>query len=383
VFRNVGSALSEPLGMKGWRKSENLGAAKTGRLQHNCYSASGGSVAIHLVYSLDKFVSAPIETGVFVRADRERYPEIGDYLPIAEGALGDNVTIGCATKDGDGTLTITTENVYLDVVSSDSPPASATGDPYDVPQGGSLGNLILDLNAQAEADDGRADASAITNLVPIVDRTDITGDAGPVSASPWLQANPTFSTTGFPGSQPCIRMAADQGMRSPVPSIDSHTWYFVVGNITGAGSNGIGSVTQNGQIMGTFPGNVYSNGALSIRADGTLYSWVNAGVFGTNDAVGANNYNGAGPHLITLAWSRLGSSYSVYVDGSLEMTVSSVTLNGTNFWSSVTHIGYGNAAANPDVLIDYGRILCYDAPHGPSEIALVRAALQGLWTSLP
>jgi hypothetical protein len=369
VFRGIGATLDEPVGMKGWRKSENTGSIGRARLQHNCRSSSGGDLELHLTYSLDKFATDPIETGVFVRADRTQFPEVGEYLPIDELALGDNVTLGVATKGGDGTSVLITENVYLDAVSSEAPPALPPE--VDLPQGGPLGTLILKHDARTVLDNGQTEGSSLTS---IPDDTTITGPSSPHTASS-VQSAPIFHTSGFGGgSLPRWSVDSTKGVSGPIPSVDGCTFYFVVDVTSGAGSNGDGQ-TRNAPIMLTLSA-PQQGGFVDVRADGKLHACVNEGAFATPSKTGSVDRTD-GPHVIALSWNRGSGFWSVFVDAALEMTASHAVV--TNSWFGLTEIFYGNVNGLDVLTADYGFIGCWDLPHDATGVATVTAALQGIW----
>lgn len=376
VFRSVGAALDEPEGAVMMRKSENTGAIRRARLQHASHTAPGGSAELHLLYSLDRFATPGLETGVFVRADRERFPEVGDYLPIDEAAIGDNVMLGIGTKGGDGDTVIKTGNIYLDAVSSDTPPEQPPEIDTDLPQGGPLGNLILDLDAEGDLMAALAYANG-ASVTSWPDETAITGDAAPYTTG-GTQTAPTFQTSGFAGgAKPCVRADSGvEGVAFPVPTTGHCTFICVVDVTSGSGAPTDGQNPTGGFVITTASIN-NANGWLQVRADGTLFAGCNAGSFGTPSKGGPTDITD-GPHILRFALDKSAGRFKVYIDGVLDIDYGPDP-NVFGSWVGVARMYLGNVLSQGAVVLDYGRVVCYDAPQTMTGLNAAELVLQAQW----
>jgi hypothetical protein len=359
VVRNVGSGLNEPKIAKRARKFLNTSNVGAARLQGTIHAAGSAGTELHWVYSLDRFATAPIETGVFMPADIVGSPIPGGFLPLAEGAIGANICTGWATKGGDGTAVVKVSDLFVDMVSSDAPPDSPDPEvPGDIPQGGPLGNLILDLDARDPVDGGYVDNASVTAWS---DRSGAGNHAAPYTTS-GTQSAPTFKATGFPGGLPCVRVAgSNQGVAHPLPSGSACTYYFILGNLTGDGSLGAADF-WNAPIALTGGANG-NNFWVSLRGDGKVQSAINDhSPAARTAALGTAAIDGTGPHIIRFVFDQNNARMRVYIDRVLDHeTTDSIIVNA---WISILRVYLGNLSTTALKLSgDYAMVLCYDRPH--------------------
>jgi hypothetical protein len=249
-----------------------------------------------------------------------------------------------------------------------------TGEDGDLPEDDEdLGNIILDHNALSPFYDATVDG-ALLNVPHDASASSNDGYRGGL-------ASPTFERDALGADLHAVRIGADgAGYYVAIPIKTAHTWYYVVDGVVGGGSAGVGGPTDaNANIADTdgAPGSRFSFG---VRADGLLtLAWNNSGgAEGANQQVGTHVVDD-GPHLIRIAWSQASQAVYVYVDGALDMTVSSANVGLSMI--SCTYVHFGNYDGSPLAKgrINFGRILVYDRPHVGAIAAPVEASLQATW----
>jgi hypothetical protein len=103
----------------------------------------------------DVWLEGSINSGVFwqfiasVPTSPVAYPLPEDWFDLDPSLQVNNVLLRAVTVDGDDTSTLTHGTLWVDMVSSDTPPDTETPTPPDVPDGAPWGTLILDLNANS------------------------------------------------------------------------------------------------------------------------------------------------------------------------------------------------------------------------------------------
>jgi len=380
VCREVGAAAAEPEEAIPARFFANTAKWGKARLQLGAHRNATPGATVPLLYSLvaDPSPSDWHESGVFVRADRVKFPEPGDFLALVAEAKANNVLLTWGTKGGDGSTVIEVGNIYLEAVLGTTPPDSPEPPDDDLPT--DMGTVILDLNALTLLASGRADGSAVDAANQWPDDSGHVPDAKPYPGT-MLQTAAVFKTAGFPGGLPSVRVSGgDQGFYVLKPTSGEFTLYFVIGNLDGAGANG-DEENANAPIVHT-QGAAGSNFWLSVDEDGALQSAVNSSVFGFTGTLGSGGpYSGAGTkHIIRMAWKPSLRDWYVYVDGVLDTFRSDPPVTIGNLMTGVARWFFANFSTSANKLsADYGRVLAYDRAHTASGLNSVELALQAVW----
>jgi hypothetical protein len=382
VVRNVGATLREARGLQIARKFWNTTTMPNARLTHVCHAGASAGTELHWAYfdlTADPGALAPLESGVFVRADRPKLPEPGDFLPLVSAARGDNILFTLATKGGDGTSTLKTSDAFVDTLSADIPPAPPADDaPPEMPTGGALGNLILDLDVYGDLMTALAyaDGASVTSWP---DETAITGDAAPYTSG-FTQSAPTFHTSGFAGGTlPCVRVSSGvQGVAFPIPTVGSCTFIMAVGAISGDGSPSDGAAPTGAFLLTTASAN-QQNGFVQVAGDGTTFTGVNIGSFGSPSHRGTTDVSGpTAIHIIRLSIDKVNARFHLFIDGVLEVEDGPYAIL-TNSWAGLARMYAGNVSGATGLQVDYGRILCYDAPQNTAGLNAAELLLQSIF----
>jgi hypothetical protein len=349
----------------------NLSEVESLRVQGGSGLASGGGVQLVLAYSTNGGASWS-EAGPFFALDVIRHPALGDWVDAAalpEALLADNVLLGWGTKGGDGSTVVQVGNIYVDAVSSAERPASDPSDPL-TPEGGDLGDIIIDWDSLVARDAGVADGTSIN---PFEDASPNNNDGVPWSPSP-TQVAPVFRTSGFGGgSLPRLTIASGQGLTSPRISVGEFTVYMNVASLASSG----GTVLDGANLMST-QGDAGSNGVWRMRGDGTFVGMMNGSAFGTTWLDDCAASIAGGKHTIAIVWERASGTLRFYVDGVLDSEQGDSSY--TNAWVLVTRMYWFNTVGATNVLTgDVGRLFGYNKAHDDAGVAEVTASQALIW----
>jgi hypothetical protein len=383
VVRNVGSSLREPKGFKVTRKFWNTSTIQTARIQHNCWEGASDGTEIHWCYfdlTLDPGALVPLETGILVRADRERFPEPGNQLAFSPVAQGANVLMTFATKGGDGTSTLKTSDLFIEpnALLAAAIPPTPTEQSGDLPSGGDLGDIIFDANAATLLANGAVDNDPVTTWP---DDTGITGDATD-SAGIGTSA-PVFKATGSgPGCPRCGSTARRNALRHPLPAQGEFTMYFVIGNIEINGSPSAGCYPLGSQIFSNWGGSSSDSFCVAIQSDGKMDYGVgeSAVVCTLTSGKTVHAWDNDPLRIHTFVRDTANSRGDYYVDaanestGGFPMNANNLTANPHVYMAIQPGVGYQGK-------YDLGRVVYYNKAHTGAQVAIVTAALDLLWAS--
>ncbi len=362
VVRNIGPDLREPKIAKRARKYVNTSNVAAARIQGSIHEAASEGTEIHYVYSLDAFTTDGVETGVFMRADRVNFPEPGAYLPLVSGAIGPNVCTSWAVKGGSGTALVKVSDLFVDMVSSDSPPASPSGDAPEFPGGGIYGMLIHDLNSQTI---GLDDSDPVT-FFPDDGPYGIDGvPDGSVS-----QAAPTYDATGWDGSLPAVIFdGADDGLTLfDQITANSFTTYIVAKDIVVTAGT-LASFWNGGNGYPFGKGVFFGNGTLPTD----MGAHVNTNVFGNTFVWVDDDFDKTDPHIYRFTFNKPTGLFSVFVDGVLKIS------NTCNPQFTATTRIYMGRAGGDCLSMTFARELTYDAYYATAGLNAIELALKAIW----
>lgn len=373
VVRNVGPDLFEPEAAIASRRYLNTAAVGAMRPQLANWLASG-DVELHFIYSLDAGATWN-EAGPFAELNAPKFPAVGEYLPLNEGAVGTNILFSWGLKGGSGTDVVRVGNIYSDSVSSDEPPDSPSDD-TDAPQGGPLGNVLLDLNAFTLLELETVEDAELTTW------PDDSGNGNDAIAHLLSgSTKPIFKAAGIGGGKPCVRFrGSSDSMRFPIPSQTEFTIYFVFDNIAKSGSVGSGAYPNGSALIQNSVGSSSASFGVAMKLNGKINYGVgeNAVVSTTASRDTVNSWDDSAKHVHAFVRQPTGGLAAYYVDGDDEST-SGINTTG----AAMTAEPYVYIAVKPFIgypsALDAGRILWYDQAHGPSEIAIVTDFLRDQW----
>jgi hypothetical protein len=375
VVRNIGPDLFEPKAAIPSRRYLNTSHVSKWRDQVGNWRASPG-VEFVRIYSLDRGVTWH-DAGPFIPLDEVRFPLPGAFVALTELAVGNNVMMSWGLRGGDGDSVAKLGNIYSDATSSAAPPDSPVDDDdddTDLPEGGGLGDIIADWTAHSPSYDGFTDGQSAPTFF------EESGAENDATAIEGLAAG-TYEVDALGAGHPAVRIGADgAGFLADIPTIGTCTWYFKLGNVTGGGSAGnSGPTDQNANLVDSHSGG--GAGArfnISVRGDGLLaVAWNNSGgAEGANQTIGTHSVAGPGPHKVRVAWDKAHAQVLVYVDGALDLVVSSAGVAFDMLGVARVHIGnYPTGGSFAQGRVDFERIVVYNATHVGSVGDVVEAAL--------
>jgi hypothetical protein len=383
VVRNVGTDLREPKGFRVARKFWNTADITGARLTSVCWDGASDGTQIHWAYFdlvADPGSTTPIDSGVFVRADRERFPEPGDFLPLTNGAKGENILLTLATKGGDGTSAFKVSDVFIETLSAAvmPPPTPLPSEPGVLPSGGALGDIIFDANAATLATNGAVDNDPVTTWP---DDTGITGDA--TDSVGIGTSAPVFKANGLGTGLPSVRFdGATQCLRHPLPAQGEFTMYFVIGNIVINGSPSAGCYPLGSQIFSNWGGSSSDSFCVAIQSDGKMDYGVgeSAVVCSLTSGKTVHAWDNDPLRIHTFVRDKANSRGDYYVDaanestGGYPMNANNLTANPHVYMAIQPGVGYQGK-------YDLGRVVYYNKAHTAAQVAIVTAALDVIWAS--
>ncbi len=382
VVWNVGATLREPRAFEAARKYWNTANVARARVVQNCWTPANDGAELHWAYSLDGGATVN-ESGVFVRCDREKRPEVGDFLEItAADAIGDNILFTLAVKNGDGLATLKTSDAFIETVSSDTPPDSPPpgAEPIDIPSGGALGTIVLNLDARQLTEN--------PDLTALSEWLDISGFSHHAEILDLFAEGATFYEDHFGDGSPSMGfntggpvtfngINTGDGFAFTIPDQNDFTYYLVGGDFEGLGSDD--KNWANASLLNNHAGSSNPDFGSSMRADGKIAFGVgeNSSVATAASRKTANAYNGSRRDIHTFARRPSSGSYAWYVNGTSD------TPSGGNSTGA-------DLTTNPYVGLMYGggghfakgwiqHVICYDTVHSQAQIDIVVAALNAIW----
>jgi hypothetical protein len=371
VVRNVGATLVEPEAAIPSRRYLNTSAVGEWRDQLANWRASG-DVEFHRIFSLDAGATWA-EAGPFVALNVARFPKVGDAAALADDAIGNNVLFSWGLKGGDGTDTVKVGNIYSMATTSAQP---APPPETDVPLGGPLGNLLLDLNAYTLLDLATADNTALT-IWP-----DDSGNANDAVEHATTSNRPTFKTAGIDGGKPCVRFnrATFQSLRFPVPSEQEFTLYFLLDNISKNPSVGAGAYPNGSALLQNSVGSSTASFGIAMMSNGHISYGVgeNAITTSSNSRPTASSWDDGAKHVHAFTRQPAGGLAAYYVDDNDEST-SGINTTGADLTAEpYVYIAWKDLVGFATSL-DLGRVLWYDKAHTAAQVVQVTAALRAIW----
>ena len=371
VVRNVGAALVEPEAARPSRRYLNTTFVGAMRAQlANWYAAP--NVQFHFIYSLDSGTSWN-EAGPFAELDLVKFPKVGDAAVLADDSIGANVLFSWGLKGGDGTQTVKVGNIYSQGTSSETQPDPPSDS--GAPQGGPLGNLLLDLNAFTLLDNGVVDGATVDTW------NDDSGN-GNHAVSYASGREGKFKTAGIDGGKPSVRftLADSSTMRFPIPSSNAFTLYFVLDNIVIHASTPNGNYTGAAALITNSVGSSSASFGTAMRPDGRISYGVgeNALVTTTASKLTNNSWDDGAKHVHAFVRNPLGGLFHYWVDGDDEhpggenSTGAGLTANPYCYIACEDFVGYPSG-------FDCGRVLWYDQAHDAAQIAIVTDFLRDQW----
>jgi hypothetical protein len=358
----------------------NVPNAQSARLQVGVGPTGGGYVTAKLAlqYSADGgitwyFCDAD-QTGPFVSLDVQGYPIPGDYfLCDDDDFAGNNRLFRVVSYDGDDADTVEVGNIYIEFTRSASPPITEIPAPEAAPEGGALGDLLLDLNAYTLLIAGTVDGASVTSW------NDDSGN-GNHAVSHAGHGIPTFSVAGFTGGRPAVRCAEFEGLRFPIPSQQAFTMYFVMDNIVTHASTPNGNYTGVAALITNSVGSSSDSFGVAMKADGKINYGVgeNAIVSTTASRDTVNSWNDSSSHVHAFIRQPSGGLAYYWVDGNDESTGGINTTGADMTANAYCYIAVENGIGYPSAL-DCGRVLWYNAAHTSTEVAIVTDYLRTFW----
>ena len=294
-------------------------------------------------------------------------------INLPADTLGD-VLLRAAVGGGDGVTVPEIMNFVLKITASPQPAEDgesgipAPADPT-LPTGGDWGTVILDLDAQ----------EGITALdlarVTAWDDQSTSGNDGYTIGG---VGGGEYHVSGWNGgAHPFVRAkASDYAWVSPSAYSSNETFYILVDNVTGGGNgNDGGNEAANLMTNFVYPNN---NGMLRVNGDGKVYFIGGINAFTSGQGTSTTAINDGAPHIIRVVHSLGAGNVKVYIDGNLEINVTSPGL--TNGWTAA-NIYFGDPSTDPNHLTaDYQRIVRYSSAgtsltHGATGINLAETAI--------
>ncbi len=360
IIDEMPSAVSEPFELMAVRKYHNLSAASTVRLQGSVVQAvSGGKVAMQgsldggFTWDYLDGTGGPNFTTSIIN-----YPSLGDWVFLDPTYKVNNVLLRPVIADGDDASPVEFGTIYLDVVSSESPPTGEEGSPPDLPE--DEGNLIHDLNSLTIAlSNGAGVSSWNDDSVSAQDAATFAGSSAP-----------TYLSTGWDGVLPCVEFGGGtQGLRvDGQVTGETFTTYIVATACVAAGF----APFWDGQDGYPFGKGVYfGNGTVPT----SLGAHVNTTIWGNTFVWTADDFDKTVPHIYRFTFSRPLGLFKVFVDGVEKIA------NGCNPQiTTSTHIYMGYYGAPGNVLaMKIGREVTYDRHQFGSGLTSVETALKAVW----
>lgn len=333
-------------------------SADDGRTWHFLDGEDGPKVPLHEVRERDGVTLPVVGAWVDILTELQRENVVIEPVIFADGSMA-----ACAIG-----------NVYVFTTSVDAsvPPPSDYPGPIPPPTGRALGDLLLDLNAYTLLDAGTADGASVTMW------NDDSGN-GNHAVSHAGHGIPTFTTTGFTGGRPALRCALFEGLRFAIPSQQAFTLYFVMDNIVTHASTPNANYTGAAALITNSIGSSTASFGVAMRADGRISHGVGENAFVTSSAsaLTTNAWDDSSPHVHAFVRQPAGGNFDYYVDGADESpggnsTGADMTANPYCYIAVQNFVGYPSA-------LDCGRVLWYNAAHGPGEVATVTDYLRNLW----
>jgi hypothetical protein len=306
----------------------------------------------------------------------------GPLVDLSTGALGlrvgAEVNVSAAAKllsaakvqlalvGGNGTTRSKVRSSYLGLRPGDRIPIPPTTG--DLPTGGAYGSLVLDLNA-------------ISLIGTLADGAVLTGwpdDSAAGNDGVIYIAAPTFQLNGLGTGIPSVRFnGVTQGIKFPMPAVAGFTYYIVVGNMVGVGSNN--ACWGNACLLGNDQaGGSSTDFSATVRADGKIAYGVGESIIATTaSGVTANAWSGARKDVHAFVRKPTGGEFFWYVNGTLDGNTGNST--GANLTDQpFVYLGNGQFETS-NLAADYGRVTCWNAVHGATEITAIVALLRSQW----
>lgn len=363
----------------------NLSKVGKMRVQGGSGRAASVGTKIVLVYSLNAGTSWT-ELGPYMLMDAIKHPSLGDYIDIAEGAKVDNALLGWATKDGDGVSSIEVGNIYVDSVSSPTPPDSEEGDPdSDLPIGGLLGNIIHDLDAiQLAADPivivGGGDPNRVLadgeEVFMWPDYSATGANALPIGP---IQNPPIFLADGWSTGGPAVQFTEGGGHGLTISSQltgGDFTTYIVAEGFSSPIS-GISNFFNAGNGYPKGKG-LTIVGLEYVGSPGGIGGYVNTHfAFPTFQNIQAT-WDMTQKHIYRFVFIRSLGTWMLFVDG-VSITTPPEGVDCPPQYTESTVIQIGVSADLDPVTMRWAREITYDQAHTSEGDTVVETALRAIW----
>jgi hypothetical protein len=363
VAREVDAAVDEPVAFKPMRKSVNASKVTQARIEAGVHVAASLGTRAVLVYSTNRFVTYA-EAGPWVRVDRVKFPETGDYIDLEPGAAADGIMWGLATKSGDGSTVVKVGNVYIEAVGAisgtapDAPPISVPDSDLkfdfraELITGVVSGNRFTPWNNEVVGGD---DASAETASVP--DPT----------------VGPKYEATGLPNGTPAVdfdtlgkHFEFDHGMTT-----GNITEYIAAQFVEGVGSSA--DWYLNGSILDAKQFSISGKHGITLRADGKITcGWE------TTTAITSASYIDGTVRVICFQRNASTGAFALYDETNAVIASGTGTTGGTVGLYAMLGMNYVTLDNIP-ARIKYGRVMGYEAIHDATTRATIIAAFIDLY----
>jgi hypothetical protein len=190
-----------------------------------------------------------------------------------------------------------------------------------------------------------------------------------------------YKANGAGSGLPSVRFTAgsSQSLSYDVPAPLSQTRYLVMIPTTGYGSGG--RAFDNGVIFSGHGASNIDDIGLGLRADGKVAFSIGENAVATTfrSAVTAASYLGA-IHLICVVRDHVAGTGDLYIDDMTTPVASCLAGDRRSVHDFPTEfLGYGGSAIGNSIGADYCRNTCWDAAHGATQRAAIKAILQARW----